>query len=378
MRVSRTYFLTVPAVERNREKLKETENSRFISEGEDGDPQPSSSRGGSMAFMSSVENRKTMLIFINFALLVISLLLIGTGASLMGFYRIHLLEIITVDFLIVPILMTGGGLLTLIIFFTGMTALAKEDNCWLLAFSILTSLNFFVLLAGVISSIRLVVEIQIGFLNAEVIPELSRYETEDWVRYKWDTIQSEFMCCGGYGHHQGYTDWKHTFMGDSKKSVPDSCCLFEAPGCGQNLFEITDIRVIVQKINIHGCLFVMKKRLDTHVTAILMIFAGAGSILAIVELFSVVLACCLASSFQADEEEELAMSHAVGGGSPHVNVPLHYSMSDHHRLSPGSRAGSHRPSPRPGSRMGSQRSIYDRERNEEERQYYTTCESKCL
>ena len=78
----------------------------------------------------------------------------GTGGCLFIIYRIHLLEIITVDFLIVPILMTGGGLLTLIIFFTGMTALAKEDNCWLLAFSILTSLNFFVLLAGVISSIR--------------------------------------------------------------------------------------------------------------------------------------------------------------------------------------------------------------------------------
>ena len=30
--------------------------------------------------------------------------------------------------------------------------------------------------------LRLVVEIQVGFLNAEVIPELSRYETEDWVR----------------------------------------------------------------------------------------------------------------------------------------------------------------------------------------------------
>ena len=51
---------------------------------------------------------------------------------------------------------------------------------------------------------------------------------------------------------KGFTDWKHTFMGDSKKSVPDSCCLFEAPGCGQNLFEITDIRMIVQKINING------------------------------------------------------------------------------------------------------------------------------
>ena len=50
--------------------------------------------------------------------------------------------------------------------------------------------------------LRLVVEIQVGFLNAEVIPELSRYETEDWVRSKWDTMQSEYRCCGGYGHYQ--------------------------------------------------------------------------------------------------------------------------------------------------------------------------------
>ena len=132
---------------------------------------------------------------------------------------------------------------------------------------------------------------------------MSSQSIKCYLRYKWDTIQSEFLCCGGYGHHQAYTDWKHTFMGDSKKSVPDSCCLFEAPGCGQNLFEITDIRVIVQKINIHGCLFVMKKRLDTHVTYILIIFAGCGSILAIIELFSIVLACCLANSFTADDDE---------------------------------------------------------------------------
>ena len=43
-------------------------------------------RGGSMAFMSSVENRKTMLIFINFALLVISLLLIGGTTQISQFH----------------------------------------------------------------------------------------------------------------------------------------------------------------------------------------------------------------------------------------------------------------------------------------------------
>ena len=47
----------------------------------------------------------------------------------------------------------------------------------------------------------------------------------------------------------------------------------------------------------------MKKRLDTHVTYILIIFAGCGSILAIIELFSIVLACCLANSFTADDDE---------------------------------------------------------------------------
>ena len=116
-------------------------------------------------------------------------------------------------------------------------------------------------------------------------------------------------------------------MGDSKKSVPDSCCLFEAPGCGQNLFEITDIRVIVQKINIHGCLFVMKKRLDTHVTYILIIFAGCGSILAIIELFSIVLACCLANSFTADDDEYETEDI---GQSGHVQYSMRWWWSLHH------------------------------------------------
>jgi len=303
-----------------------------------------------MALLSKVENRKAILVVINCILMIASLILIGTGASLMGFYRIHLLDVIAIDFLIVPIIMTGSGVLTLIIFMTGMTAIAKDNASWFLVYSILTAINFFVLLAGVISSVRLIVEIQIGFLNAEVIPELSRYETESWIRYKWDTIQSEFMCCGGYGHHQGYTDWKHTFMGDSKKSVPDSCCLFDTPGCGQNLFEITDIRVIVQKINIHGCLFVMKKRLDTQVTLILIIFAGCGSILAISELFTLVLSCCLKNSNFSDDDDDENIYESRNDTHFDMNIRSH----------------------------GTGSSINSRYLNEEQKKYLSSCESKCL
>ena len=68
-------------------------------------------------------------------------------------------------------------------------------------------------------------------------------------------------CCGV----RWYKDWdladltitstNITHLGLTAQSVPDSCCLFEVPGCGQNVFEITDIRVLVQKININGRFF---------------------------------------------------------------------------------------------------------------------------
>ncbi len=75
----------------------------------------------------------------------------------------------------------------------------------------------------------------------------------------------EFSCCGGYGYTLGYQDWKHTVMGGARNSVPDSCCLQEAPSCGKNIFAITDLRVVIQKIHTHGCLTTMLRRLETHV-----------------------------------------------------------------------------------------------------------------
>ncbi|XP_023344482.1 CD63 antigen [Eurytemora carolleeae] len=226
-----------------------------------------------MAFFATVESRKNAAFGINGVLLVSSLILIGTGSSLMGFYRIHMLEVITLDFIIVPTVLTGGGLFTLLVSFFGFAAVAKEDSCLLTCFSVLLGVDFCILVAGIISSVRLLFDIQIGFLDADVMTELSAYETNSWVRYKWDTMQTEFTCCGGYGYAQGYMDWKKTTMGGSRNSVPDSCCLFVSPGCGSNLFEVNDIRVVIGKINVHGCITVMQRRMETHVTVILMLFS---------------------------------------------------------------------------------------------------------
>ena len=114
----------------------------------------------------------------------------------MGFYRIQMLEVITVDFLIVPTVLTGGGIFTLIISIFGIMAIAKEDACLTTTYSILVGIDVLILLGGIVSSVRLICDIQVGFLNADVITELVSYETNSWVRYKWDTIQRVYVLWG--------------------------------------------------------------------------------------------------------------------------------------------------------------------------------------
>ena len=149
--------------------------------------------------LASVESRKAILMILNLVLVVSSLILMGTGASLLGFYRIQMLEVITTDFVIVPTVLTGGGILTLLVSVLGLVAIAKEDTCLTMAYSLLLTLGVLIILGGIVSSVRLIFDIQVGFLNADVIPELSSYETDSWVQYKWDTIQREFTCCEGCG-----------------------------------------------------------------------------------------------------------------------------------------------------------------------------------
>ena len=81
-------------------------------------------------------------------------------------------------------------------------------------------------------------------------------------------ISEEFTCCGAYTYNMGYQDWKHTVLGGSFNSVPDSCCLREATKCGANVFQVTDQRRLVEIIHTHGCITVMKARLEGHVMVI--------------------------------------------------------------------------------------------------------------
>ena len=122
-------------------------------------------------------------------ILNIKLFLFFSGAGLMGFYRIHMLEIVSIEFMVVPMIMTVGGAFAFFTAVFGLYATSKEDSCLLITHATFMTLQFFILIAGVISSVRLIFFIQTGLFNADVVPDLQYYESSSWTRYKWDTLQ---------------------------------------------------------------------------------------------------------------------------------------------------------------------------------------------
>ena len=128
----------------------------------------------------------------------------------MGFYRLHLLEIVTVEFLIVPLLMVVGGTFAFFTAVFGFYAASKEDACLLITHAVFMSINFCILLAAIISSIRLIFYIQTGLFEANVTEDMNMYEINSWVRYRWDTLQCKYSFCNVYA--------KAVFHTNSKKS----------------------------------------------------------------------------------------------------------------------------------------------------------------
>ena len=60
----------------------------------------------------------------------------------------------------------------------------------MVTYAVVIAVEFIVLVTGIVATVRLLFIIQTGLFDADVVPELTLYETDPWVRYKWDTMQS--------------------------------------------------------------------------------------------------------------------------------------------------------------------------------------------
>lgn len=100
------------------------------------------------------EGSRKLQLLANFIFLVASLVLIGVGSGLMGFHRIHLLEVISIEFLIVPLVLVIGGITTLLTSVFGFYVTMKENSCLMITYAILMALEFLVLMTGIICTVR--------------------------------------------------------------------------------------------------------------------------------------------------------------------------------------------------------------------------------
>ena len=88
-----------------------------------------------------------------------------------------------------------GGVTTLFAALFGFYVTMKEDSCLMVTYAVVVAVEFLLLVTGIVATVRLLFIIQTGLFDADVIPELTLYETDPWVRYKWDTMQSKTNLC---------------------------------------------------------------------------------------------------------------------------------------------------------------------------------------
>ncbi|CAB3385550.1 Hypothetical predicted protein [Cloeon dipterum] len=163
--------------------------------------------------------------------------------------------------------------------FIGCCGAISENSCLLYLFATLLS----IVLVMQLVVIGFVYYQQDNFraqINSVLNSTLHDYPTskDPIVRKTWDTIQTDFECCG----INGPEDWKHVFNNDT---LPNSCCkaIAEGSSCHARNDDAPPY--------LSGCLEVINSKLDPVFISVLFV--------CVAEIFGIIIACCLSSSISA-------------------------------------------------------------------------------
>merc|ERR1719422_2901108 len=232
---------------------------------------------------------------------------------MINIYLLPYLELVNSHFATVSYLILAIGFFLLLFSFLGIGAALSNSRPALILYAVFMSIVVLMELASIFVSMELRQELErkIMFQTVpkEMSEEMSKYWYDEDVRYKWDTLQRDFQCCGALNLKTGYQDWDKFSNGRNQLSgrphgVPNSCCLVESARCGEDDHGIfTDIRAY-ERIHIHGCLAVMKERLWRDIAPLLLIYIGCGVVICLVTIISLVLASAFVASINRKERHE--------------------------------------------------------------------------
>ena len=264
---------------------------------------------------------------LNLVLLISSTACLYLSSIMINIYLLPYLEVVNSHFGTVPYLILTIGFLLLVFSMFGIAAAGTSSRPALIIYAVAMSIAVLVEMTSIFVSMELrqsleqrlmfrtvLKTFQSGFLvhikvlfqvQPGMIEEMKLYWVDEDVKFKWDTLQRDFQCCGALNFKTGYTDWDRytrdvmlpgVSQYQQRRGVPDTCCLEESPGCGVKDTDIfTDIRAH-EKIFTHGCLAVMKERFYRDIAPLLLTFIGCCVALTLLCIVCLVLASAYVAS----------------------------------------------------------------------------------
>jgi len=240
----------------------------------------------------------------NVFLLIVSTILLFSSAVLINFYHLTKLYFWSWYFYACPMCMLALGLYTFAVSVYGFLISNNESRGLISMIAVFLGIAFFVQIFSVFTAIELRYLIKTSPIPAgAVMKNMRLYERDESIRSSWDDMQRDLRCCGGVNYENGFQEWESVLQA---KSVPDSCCHLERSGCGnRKIQQFTSENYFNLEIWKDGCLQILQVKMKNDVEPALMVYAGVGVLLAIVELITVVLACAFVAQLGRRRRREL-------------------------------------------------------------------------
>jgi CD151 antigen len=237
----------------------------------------------------SINFVKYVLFIFNFVFLIsgIAVLAVGVWTIIDKHQYVNLLS--TSTYMSIAYLLISAGITVIIVSIIGCIGVWREDRCALLIYTFLLLIIFLVeACAGIMAYVY----------EDQVWTELQNSLKDTFVKnYKFniektkeiDKMQKELKCCGALS----YQDWKSSrWLKEMRtnNTVPDSCCKTISVGCGY--------RNHPSNIYYDGCAKSFENTIQDH----LIIVGAVGLGVCIVQIFGMVLSCCLYVKLKEWEE----------------------------------------------------------------------------
>lgn len=175
-----------------------------------------------------------------------------------------------------------AGSLALAVALLGCCGVRKENRCLILVYTFLLLVVF--LLEALVGVLAYVYQNHVkdelrASLNTTF---LQGYEVDPARTAAIDTVQTDYRCCGAVR----WEDWDASAWHAGPPTlephrVPDSCCRSPAPFCGRSHHP--------SNIYYTGCIY----RITDEVQAHLVILGAVGLGICVLQIFGMVLSCCL-------------------------------------------------------------------------------------